>query len=110
MVCTNVAARGLDFQNVGYVVQYDPPEDAKEFVHQCGRAGRLGTVGETLLFVLPSEEPFIKVLATHDLHLASIAMGELLEGLSENGASAERAASQLQYSLEKAVEGDEEAG
>ncbi|KAG0573900.1 hypothetical protein KC19_VG219700 [Ceratodon purpureus] len=42
LLCTDVAARGLDFQNVSGIVQYEPPGDAAEYVHRVGRTARLG--------------------------------------------------------------------
>lgn len=36
LVCTSIAARGLDLPGVQHIIQYDPPEDASEFIHQVG--------------------------------------------------------------------------
>jgi len=111
LVCTNVAARGLDLPAVRHVIQYDPPEDAKEFVHQVGRTGRLGAIGDALLFLLPSEKAYVDVLAEHSVHPKHLSFQELLASLSESSSTnAEKAASHLQYFIEKAIEGQEEAG
>ena len=112
LVCTNVAARGLDMPNVRHVVQYDPPEDAKEFVHQVGRTGRLGQVGDALLFLLPSETDYLEVLAKEQLELTELAMKSSLEHLVQDSATetAEALASHLQYHIEKKIESSEEAG
>jgi len=109
LVCTNVAARGLDMPNVRHVIQYDPPEDAKEFVHQVGRTGRLGAVGDALLFLLPSETGYLQVLAKEQLELKAYKMKAALDNLVTDPASetAESLASHLQYHIEKKVEGEE---
>eukprot|EP00658_Telonema_sp_P-2_P013612 TRINITY_DN15158_c0_g1_i3.p1 TRINITY_DN15158_c0_g1~~TRINITY_DN15158_c0_g1_i3.p1 ORF type:complete len:418 (+),score=88.31 TRINITY_DN15158_c0_g1_i3:142-1395(+) len=69
LICTSVAARGLDLPGVSHIIQYDPPEDASEFVHQVGRAGRLGQSGSALLFLLPTEQGYAAVLNRHKLEL-----------------------------------------
>ncbi|KAF4714528.1 ATP-dependent RNA helicase dbp6, partial [Perkinsus olseni] len=45
LVCSDVAARGLDFREVDHVVQYDVPNSVQGYIHRCGRAGRAGRVG-----------------------------------------------------------------
>ncbi|CAG0922125.1 unnamed protein product [Notodromas monacha] len=61
LFATDVAARGLDFPKVDWVVQYDCPEDAGEYIHRAGRTARLNRRGYSLLFLTPNEEaPMIK--------------------------------------------------
>jgi ATP-dependent RNA helicase DDX18/HAS1 len=57
-----VAARGLDIPKVDWIIQYDPPDDPKEYIHRVGRAARAGTKGRALLFLLPQELGFLKYL------------------------------------------------
>jgi len=55
LFATDVAARGLDFAGVDWVVQLDAPEDAEAYVHRAGRAARNGSRGNAMLVALPSE-------------------------------------------------------
>ena len=56
MVATEVAARGLDIQNLPYVVNYDMPFLAEDYVHRIGRTGRAGQKGNAISFVSREEE------------------------------------------------------
>ncbi|KAI2622862.1 ATP-dependent rRNA helicase SPB4 [Xylaria nigripes] len=62
LLTTDVAARGLDFPAVDFVLQIDPPTDPKTFLHRCGRAGRAGRKGLSVVFVQPSESDFVPFL------------------------------------------------
>ena len=62
MLCTDVAARGLDIPEVDWIIQYDPPDDPKEYIHRVGRTARAGRSGKALLFLLPEEVAFLKYL------------------------------------------------
>ncbi|XP_063543030.1 probable ATP-dependent RNA helicase pitchoune isoform X1 [Cydia strobilella] len=63
LLCTDVAARGLDIPAVDWIVQYDPPDDPKEYIHRVGRTARgLGTSGHALLFLRPEELGFLRFL------------------------------------------------
>lgn len=57
LLCTDVAARGLDFPAVTSIVQYDPPGEASEYVHRVGRTARMGRRGDALLMLQPHELP-----------------------------------------------------
>eukprot|EP00112_Aurelia_sp_Birch-Aquarium-sp1_P026065 Seg900.7 transcript_id=Seg900.7/GoldUCD/mRNA.D3Y31 product="putative ATP-dependent RNA helicase DDX10" protein_id=Seg900.7/GoldUCD/D3Y31 len=56
LFATDIAARGLDFPEVHWVVQFDCPEDSSTYVHRVGRTARLEKDGQALLVLLPSEE------------------------------------------------------
>ncbi|KAF6025405.1 DDX18 [Bugula neritina] len=63
LICTDVAARGLDIPSVDWIVQYDPPDDPKEYIHRVGRTARgEGGVGNALLILQPEELGFIRYL------------------------------------------------
>nr|WP_125968224.1 DEAD/DEAH box helicase [Bifidobacterium samirii] len=55
LVATDVAARGIDISNVELVVQVDPPEDPKSFVHRSGRTARAGRTGDVVTLVMPDQ-------------------------------------------------------
>jgi ATP-dependent RNA helicase DDX31/DBP7 len=55
LICTDVAARGLDFPQLSATVQYDPSGDLQDYVHRIGRAARFGRVCEAILFQTPVE-------------------------------------------------------
>jgi ATP-dependent RNA helicase DeaD len=56
LVATDVAARGLDVDRIGLVVNFDVPREPETYVHRIGRTGRAGREGEALSFVTPSEQ------------------------------------------------------
>ncbi|XP_020267256.1 DEAD-box ATP-dependent RNA helicase 27-like isoform X2 [Asparagus officinalis] len=63
LLCTNVAARGLDIPDVDLIIQYDPPDEPKEYIHRVGRTARgEGGKGNALLFLLPEELQFLVYL------------------------------------------------
>ncbi|KZT06763.1 DEAD-domain-containing protein [Laetiporus sulphureus 93-53] len=62
MLCTDVAARGLDIPRVDWIIQYDPPDDPRDYIHRVGRTARAGKVGKSLMFLLPSELGFLRYL------------------------------------------------
>ncbi|KAH1132300.1 hypothetical protein GLYMA_05G014800v4 [Glycine max] len=60
LLCTDVAARGLDIPAVDWIVQYDPPDEPKEYIHRVGRTARgEGGKGNALLFLIPEELQFL---------------------------------------------------
>jgi superfamily II DNA/RNA helicase len=56
LVATDVAARGLDLEAVTHVINFDPPEEDKGYVHRTGRTGRAGRSGTAITFVLPEQQ------------------------------------------------------
>lgn len=71
LLCTDVAARGLDIPEVHWIVQFDPPADPKEYVHRVGRTARAGATGQALLILRPHEVGFLR-----ELHQAGIQTAE----------------------------------
>ncbi len=56
LVATSVAARGLDFPLIGYVVNYDLPDSSDFYIHRIGRTGRAGHLGKSISFFDPDRD------------------------------------------------------
>jgi ATP-dependent RNA helicase RhlE len=56
LVATDVAARGIDVQDIAHVINYDLPNASDDFVHRIGRTGRAGAKGVATTFVMPQEK------------------------------------------------------
>ena len=63
LVATDVAARGLDLEAIAHVINYDPPEDTKGYVHRVGRTGRAGRTGQGTTLVLPDQQADVSRVA-----------------------------------------------
>lgn len=70
LICTDVAARGLDIPAVDWIVQFDPPDDPRDYIHRVGRTAR-GTdgKGKSLMFLTPSELGFLRYLKAANVPL-----------------------------------------
>lgn len=55
LVATDVAARGIDVENLSHVINYNLPEDVESYTHRVGRTGRAGSTGEAISLVTPAE-------------------------------------------------------
>lgn len=64
LVCTDVAARGLDFSDVSDVVQMGPSSEVADYIHKIGRTARAGASGKSILFLSSLEKNYIKALQT----------------------------------------------
>ncbi|WP_186576922.1 DEAD/DEAH box helicase [Aquibacillus kalidii] len=62
LVATDVAARGIDVDNVTLVINYDVPMEKESYVHRTGRTGRAGNKGKAITFATPFEDKFIKAI------------------------------------------------
>jgi len=60
VVATDVAARGLDVEHIGHVINYDIPNDPESYVHRIGRTARAGRTGKAILFVTPREDRMMR--------------------------------------------------
>ena len=61
LIASDIAARGLDIKGVTHVVNFDIPEDSKDYLHRAGRVGRAGETGEVFSLVDDKEEKIIKI-------------------------------------------------
>ena len=96
LLCTDVAARGLDIPGVDWVVQFDAPQDPAAFVHRVGRTARMGREGSALIYLAPHESSYVEFLAVRHIKVNP------LDGGDETPASEEGAREPAQ------AEGDEE--
>ncbi|MDR3074542.1 MAG: DEAD/DEAH box helicase [Candidatus Methanoplasma sp.] len=60
LIATDVAARGLDIDDISYVINYDMPEDVDTYIHRIGRTGRAGKEGTAISFVTSEEEHLVR--------------------------------------------------
>ncbi|MGM0875628.1 MAG: DEAD/DEAH box helicase [Bacillota bacterium] len=59
LIATDVAARGIDIENITHVINYDLPLEKESYVHRTGRTGRAGKTGKAITFVTPFEDKFL---------------------------------------------------
>ncbi len=62
LVATDIAARGIDVEALGHVVNFDAPPAAEDYIHRVGRTGRADMTGEAFTFYCPDEEADIKAI------------------------------------------------
>ncbi|WP_171903799.1 DEAD/DEAH box helicase [Cellulosilyticum sp. I15G10I2] len=59
LIATDVAARGIDIENIELIINYDIPQNKESYVHRIGRTGRAGKEGKAITFLTPYEEKFL---------------------------------------------------
>ncbi|KAE9410543.1 DEAD-domain-containing protein [Gymnopus androsaceus JB14] len=69
LLCTDVAARGLDLPHVDVVIQYDPPTDPKVFSHRCGRTARAGRSGRAYTLLVDREVGYVDFMTVRRIPL-----------------------------------------
>jgi ATP-dependent RNA helicase DeaD len=62
LIATDVAARGLDIEDITHVVNYDIPENPEDYVHRIGRTARAGKTGKAITFVSKEEQHLVKAI------------------------------------------------
>lgn len=73
LVCSDVAARGLDIPAVSHVFNFDVPNNPEDYIHRIGRTGRAGRSGRAILMALPEESKALEAI----LHLVKVAIPEM---------------------------------
>ncbi|XP_030391356.1 probable ATP-dependent RNA helicase DDX31 isoform X1 [Gopherus evgoodei] len=84
LLCTDVAARGLDLPQVTWIVQYNAPASPAEYVHRIGRTARIGCHGNSLLILTPSEAEYVNSLASHKINVSEMKMEDILSNLMKD--------------------------
>jgi ATP-dependent RNA helicase RhlE len=62
LVATDVAARGIDIDNISFVINYEVPTTVEDYIHRVGRTARAGRDGSALTLVSPEEEPLMTTI------------------------------------------------
>ncbi|MDD6462002.1 MAG: DEAD/DEAH box helicase [Bifidobacteriaceae bacterium] len=125
LVATDVAARGIDVDDVELVVQTEPPKDPKSFQHRSGRTARAGKSGDVVTLVLPDQrklarnlfrkagievEPVDVVPGSDEIEALVGEHAPLVEGWSLQGViDAEKAAKKAEKEAEKAAKAAQKA-
>ncbi|XP_022106031.1 probable ATP-dependent RNA helicase DDX31 isoform X2 [Acanthaster planci] len=81
LLCTDVAARGLDLPKVKWIVQYNTPGSPEDYIHRVGRTARIGKKGQSLLFLTPAEVEYLSVLSQHKINMQGMGHDHLLQTL-----------------------------
>jgi superfamily II DNA/RNA helicase len=94
LIATDVAARGLDVDDISHVINFDPPHDHTDYVHRVGRTARAGRAGSGVTFVDPDKRKDVSAMArmlklttefeAHGLKMTAPA-GRPAQGRSRNG-------------------------
>lgn len=62
LVATDIAARGIDIQNISHVINYDMPENTDAYIHRIGRTGRVDKEGEAVTFITSADTVMVNAL------------------------------------------------
>ncbi len=65
LIATDLAARGIDIENISHIINFDLPNEPETFVHRIGRTARAGASGAALSFCDPSEKSYLRTILTH---------------------------------------------
>eukprot|EP01117_Protostelium_nocturnum_P018360 TRINITY_DN7664_c0_g1_i1.p1 TRINITY_DN7664_c0_g1~~TRINITY_DN7664_c0_g1_i1.p1 ORF type:complete len:691 (+),score=308.33 TRINITY_DN7664_c0_g1_i1:55-2073(+) len=108
LICTDVAARGMDFPGVDWIIQYDPPGETREYVHRVGRTARVGKIGNALVFLQPCEMKYVDLLRNHSIEIGGINEEDIKAKLPQDNRYNMAGSAALQIYYERMVLDDEE--
>jgi ATP-dependent RNA helicase DDX31/DBP7 len=103
LLCTDVAARGLNLPTVKWIVQYDPPTETRDYVHRVGRTARSGNQGSSLLFLMPSESEYLGYLSKQGLTMNALSLEKTIARVGKRGGFLTTSRKKL---LHEVVQGD----
>lgn len=86
LIATDVAARGIDVDNISHVINYDLPRETESYVHRIGRTGRVGKKGKAITFVTPSDRRHLKDISDYigkDIPKKEIPSKELVRSMKD---------------------------
>ncbi|KAI4457419.1 rna helicase [Holotrichia oblita] len=110
LICTDVAARGLDVPEADCIIQYTPPQSDKDYLHRVGRTGRAGKHGSAIIFLTHEEQEYVSHLREYKVFLSNRDPNEYLKHLCElmDQPNLEEAATALQRYFESKIANDKE--
>ncbi|MEZ4273013.1 MAG: helicase-related protein [Myxococcota bacterium] len=91
LICTDVAARGLDLPGLSWVINYDLPFEAVYYVHRCGRVGRTGAPAQVYNFVTTKDRALIARINTAIANQSSLKLSRVAEKREPTGQGATKA-------------------
>lgn len=77
LLCTDIAARGLDVPSISWTIQFDAPVDPSSYVHRVGRSARAGQVGNSLVFLTRKEESYVDFLRLRKVPVKELGKEEI---------------------------------
>ena len=86
LVCSDVAARGLDVDEVSHVFNYDVPYHPDDYVHRIGRTGRAGKSGEAWMLATSSDEKYIDTIEKNIQRKVPVVKSSDISGQADDGA------------------------
>ncbi|KAI8897322.1 P-loop containing nucleoside triphosphate hydrolase protein [Globomyces pollinis-pini] len=89
LLCTDVAARGLDIPDIDFVIQFDAPQDPKAFAHRCGRTARIGREGYAVVFLNSNEDTYVEFLQIRKLPISELCLSKEEDSSKANAISTE---------------------
>ncbi|KAJ8919054.1 hypothetical protein NQ315_016960 [Exocentrus adspersus] len=110
LLCTDVAARGIDVPSADVIVQYTGPQSDEDYIHRVGRTGRAGKSGSAFIFLTHEEQDFVTRLQEHKVFLQQHDPEDFLNNLSilMEEADHQKAATALQRRYEEALLNDKD--
>ncbi|KAI8906041.1 P-loop containing nucleoside triphosphate hydrolase protein [Gorgonomyces haynaldii] len=104
LFATDIAARGLDFPSVDWVIQVDCPEDVPTYIHRVGRTARFNSSGNALLLLLPSELEMVKELEQKKVPIQEIKINpEKIQSIQTSLSSLVAQSPEIKYLAQKSL-------